>query len=121
MQKYVDVKALGTKLQIISAFAVEHVKGFIYIEAVKQNDINEVHLTTLMFFFPMFYLGGDMYRQCYITKLSFTCFLYAHLHICYFIRHAKVFAIYIQVEWPLFKCLKFHIYSLFEANTVRYL
>ncbi|XP_076946999.1 protein RNA-directed DNA methylation 3 [Bidens hawaiensis] len=41
MQKYVDVKALGTKLQIISAFAVEHVKGFIYIEAVKQNDINE--------------------------------------------------------------------------------
>ncbi|KAL9997435.1 putative NGN domain, nusG domain superfamily, transcription elongation factor SPT5 [Helianthus debilis subsp. tardiflorus] len=42
MQKYVDVEALGTKLQIISAFAVEHVKGFIYIEAEKQCDINEV-------------------------------------------------------------------------------
>ncbi|KAJ0470383.1 putative ribosomal protein L2, domain 2 [Helianthus annuus] len=41
MQKYVDVEALGTKLQIISAFAVEHVKGFIYIEAEKQCDINE--------------------------------------------------------------------------------
>ncbi|KAK1409632.1 hypothetical protein QVD17_36161 [Tagetes erecta] len=41
MQKYVDLKALGTKLQIISAFAVEHVKGFIFIEAEKQRDINE--------------------------------------------------------------------------------
>ncbi|KAI3793475.1 hypothetical protein L1987_36094 [Smallanthus sonchifolius] len=41
MQKYVDLKALGTKLQIISAFAVERMKGFIYIEAEKQRDINE--------------------------------------------------------------------------------
>ncbi|KAI3505681.1 hypothetical protein L1887_27854 [Cichorium endivia] len=46
MQKYIDLKALGTKLQIISAFAVEHAKGFIYIEAKKQSDIQEVHLTT---------------------------------------------------------------------------
>ncbi|KAI3509904.1 hypothetical protein L1887_25429 [Cichorium endivia] len=42
MQKYIDLKALGTKLQIIFAFAVEHVKGFIYIEAKKQSDIQEV-------------------------------------------------------------------------------
>ena len=42
MQKYVDLQSLGTKLQIISAFSVEHVKGFIYIEADKQCDINEV-------------------------------------------------------------------------------
>ncbi|KAK9061290.1 hypothetical protein SSX86_018470 [Deinandra increscens subsp. villosa] len=41
MQKFVDLKALGTKMQIISAFAIEHVKGFIFIEAVKQCDINE--------------------------------------------------------------------------------
>ncbi|CAI9289945.1 unnamed protein product [Lactuca saligna] len=41
MQKYVDLKALGTKLQIVSAFAIDHVKGFIYIEAEKQYDINE--------------------------------------------------------------------------------
>ncbi|RVW97641.1 Protein RNA-directed DNA methylation 3 [Vitis vinifera] len=41
MQKYVDLQSLGTKLQIISAFSVEHVKGFIYIEADKQCDINE--------------------------------------------------------------------------------
>ncbi|KAK3007686.1 hypothetical protein RJ639_013726 [Escallonia herrerae] len=41
MQKYVDFKSLGTKLQIISAFAIEHVKGFIYIEADKQCDVNE--------------------------------------------------------------------------------
>ena len=42
MQKYVDLQSLGTKLQIISAFSVEHVKGFIFIEAEKQCDINEV-------------------------------------------------------------------------------
>ncbi|XP_057979247.1 protein RNA-directed DNA methylation 3 isoform X2 [Malania oleifera] len=41
MQKYIDLQSLGTKLQIISAFAVEHVKGFIYIEADKQSDVNE--------------------------------------------------------------------------------
>ncbi|KAD7479995.1 hypothetical protein E3N88_03131 [Mikania micrantha] len=41
MQKYVDLKALGTKLQINSTFSVEHVKGFIFIEAEKQCDINE--------------------------------------------------------------------------------
>ena len=42
MSKYVDLQSVGTKLQIISAFSVEHVKGFIYIEADKQCDINEV-------------------------------------------------------------------------------
>lgn len=42
MQKFVDLKSLGTKLQIISAFTVDHMKGFIYIEAEKQYDINEV-------------------------------------------------------------------------------
>nr|GEV62812.1 zinc finger, CCHC-type, transcription elongation factor Spt5 [Tanacetum cinerariifolium] len=41
MQKYLDLKSIGTNLQIVSAFAVEHVKGFIYIEAEKQNDIQE--------------------------------------------------------------------------------
>ena len=48
MQKYVDLKSLGAKLQIVSAFSVEHVKGFIYIEAEKQSDINEVHLTSFL-------------------------------------------------------------------------
>lgn len=42
MQKFVDLKPPGTKLPIISAFAVDHMKGFIYIEAEKQSDINEV-------------------------------------------------------------------------------
>ncbi|CAA2971924.1 Putative transcription elongation factor SPT5 homolog 1 [Olea europaea subsp. europaea] len=41
MQKFADLNYLGTKLQIISAIAVDHVKGFIYIEADKQYDINE--------------------------------------------------------------------------------
>lgn len=47
MQKYVDLQSLGNKLHIISAFAVEHVKGFIYIEADKQCDINEVSFMSL--------------------------------------------------------------------------
>lgn len=42
MQKFVDLKRLGTKLQIISAFAVDHIKGFVYIEADKEIDIIEV-------------------------------------------------------------------------------
>ncbi|CAI9091181.1 OLC1v1026139C1 [Oldenlandia corymbosa var. corymbosa] len=41
MQKYVDVKYLGNKLQIISAFSVDHIKGFIYVEADNQRDIYE--------------------------------------------------------------------------------
>lgn len=42
MQKFVDLQSLGSKMQIISAFAVDHIKGFIFIEADKQCDINEV-------------------------------------------------------------------------------
>lgn len=45
MQKYVDLQSLGTKLQIISAFSLEHVKGALYIEADKQSDIAEVPYT----------------------------------------------------------------------------
>ncbi|XP_024627701.1 protein RNA-directed DNA methylation 3 isoform X3 [Medicago truncatula] len=41
MQKFVHLKGLDTKLQLISAFAVDHVKGFIYVEAERQNDINQ--------------------------------------------------------------------------------
>ncbi|XP_057531996.1 protein RNA-directed DNA methylation 3 [Amaranthus tricolor] len=39
IQKYVDMSNLGTKLQIISAFAAEHVKGFVFVEAEKQSDV----------------------------------------------------------------------------------
>lgn len=39
IQKFVDLKVLGTKLQIISAFAVEHIKGFVFVEAEKQSDV----------------------------------------------------------------------------------
>ncbi|RDX94228.1 Protein RNA-directed DNA methylation 3, partial [Mucuna pruriens] len=41
MQKFADLNSLGTTLKIISAFAVDHMKGFVYIEADKQYDINE--------------------------------------------------------------------------------
>ncbi|CAN4126596.1 unnamed protein product [Withania somnifera] len=41
MQKYIDLLGLGTKMQIISAFALDHVKGFIYIESDRQSDVYE--------------------------------------------------------------------------------
>ncbi|CAH9055381.1 unnamed protein product, partial [Cuscuta epithymum] len=41
MQKYVDLHALGTKIQTISVYAPDHVKGFVYIEAEKQRDVIE--------------------------------------------------------------------------------
>ncbi|XP_004308761.1 PREDICTED: transcription elongation factor SPT5-like [Fragaria vesca subsp. vesca] len=41
MQKFVDLASMGTKLQIISAFAVDHIKGFIFIEADKLCDVQE--------------------------------------------------------------------------------
>ncbi|XP_052187929.1 protein RNA-directed DNA methylation 3 [Diospyros lotus] len=41
MQKYVELNSLGIKLEIISAFALDHVKGYIYIEAERQFDVNE--------------------------------------------------------------------------------
>ncbi|KAH7864259.1 hypothetical protein Vadar_027581 [Vaccinium darrowii] len=42
MQKYVHLQSLGTKLNIISAFVIERVKGLIYIEAERQLDVFEV-------------------------------------------------------------------------------
>ncbi|XVE75438.1 hypothetical protein DITRI_Ditri12bG0093900 [Diplodiscus trichospermus] len=41
MEKFVDMKSLGNKLQIISAFSLDHIKGFFHIEADRQCDINE--------------------------------------------------------------------------------
>ena len=36
------MKGLDTKLLLISVFAVDHVKWFIYVEIERQNDINQV-------------------------------------------------------------------------------
>ncbi|XP_072956327.1 uncharacterized protein [Typha angustifolia] len=41
MQKYVDLNNFGTKMQIISAFALDHVKGHVFVEAEKACDISE--------------------------------------------------------------------------------
>jgi len=42
MHKYADLQRLGTKMEIISAFMLEHVKGYVYIEADKACDVVEV-------------------------------------------------------------------------------
>ncbi|KAI4373052.1 hypothetical protein MLD38_011220 [Melastoma candidum] len=41
MQKFVDLQNLGEKLKMVSAFAVDHVKGHIFIEADKQPEVHE--------------------------------------------------------------------------------
>ncbi|KAK9127542.1 hypothetical protein Syun_016339 [Stephania yunnanensis] len=41
MHKYVNLHSLGSKLKIVSAFALEHTKGFVYMEADKQADVLE--------------------------------------------------------------------------------
>ncbi|XP_043704580.1 protein RNA-directed DNA methylation 3 [Telopea speciosissima] len=41
MQKYVELQSLGTKLQAISAFSLEHAKGYMFIEAYKEFDVVE--------------------------------------------------------------------------------
>lgn len=42
MHKFFELRKIGTKLQILSVFTVEHVKGFIFIEADKEHEILEV-------------------------------------------------------------------------------
>ncbi|XP_008794002.2 protein RNA-directed DNA methylation 3 [Phoenix dactylifera] len=41
MQKYIDLNNFGNKIQIISAFALDHVKGYVFIEADKEYDVTE--------------------------------------------------------------------------------
>ncbi|ESQ43680.1 hypothetical protein EUTSA_v10015730mg, partial [Eutrema salsugineum] len=41
MHKFVELRKIATKLHILSVFSVEHVKGFIFIEADKEQDVLE--------------------------------------------------------------------------------
>lgn len=47
MHKFVELRKIGNKLQILSVFSVEHVKGFIFIEAEKEHDLLEVTMLYL--------------------------------------------------------------------------
>lgn len=42
MQKFIDLQNFGSKLLIISVFTLDHVKGYVYIEADKAYDVSEV-------------------------------------------------------------------------------
>ncbi|XP_062231805.1 protein RNA-directed DNA methylation 3 [Phragmites australis] len=41
MQKFVDLQRMGTKVPIITAFALDHVRGFVFVEAEKACDVTE--------------------------------------------------------------------------------
>ena len=42
MQKFLDLLKIGTKVPIISAFSLDHVRGFVFVEAEKACDVTEV-------------------------------------------------------------------------------
>lgn len=73
MQKFVHLKGLDTKLQLISAFAVDHVKGFIYVEAERQNDINQVALMMGFYWFRVRY--QLLLLKCFCRWLSMFSFV----------------------------------------------
>ncbi|WVZ99160.1 hypothetical protein U9M48_044499 [Paspalum notatum var. saurae] len=41
MQKFVDLQRIGTKVPIITAFALDHIRGFVFVEAEKACDVTE--------------------------------------------------------------------------------
>ncbi|TVU20667.1 hypothetical protein EJB05_36885 [Eragrostis curvula] len=41
MQKFVDLQRMGTRVPIITAFALDHVRGFVFVEAEKACDVTE--------------------------------------------------------------------------------
>ncbi|KAL6620493.1 hypothetical protein ACP70R_035632 [Stipagrostis hirtigluma subsp. patula] len=41
MQKFVDLQKMGTKVPIITSFALDHVRGFVFVEAEKACDVTE--------------------------------------------------------------------------------
>ncbi|CAN6332486.1 unnamed protein product [Urochloa humidicola] len=41
MQKFVDLQKIGTKVPIITAFALDHIRGFVFVEAEKACDVTE--------------------------------------------------------------------------------
>ena len=70
MNNYVDLQSLGTKLQIISVFSVEHVKGFIYIEADKQCDINEVSSLSISLSLSHTHTNTHTHTHCHSLLLE---------------------------------------------------
>ncbi|AQK87069.1 Protein RNA-directed DNA methylation 3 [Zea mays] len=41
MQKFVDLRKIGTKVPIITAFALDHIRGFVFVEAEKAGYVTE--------------------------------------------------------------------------------
>lgn len=69
MEKFADMTQLQNKLQIVSACALDHVKGFIIVEADKQQDIYEVSSCSFLQLFPSYWLGwhGEMFFVCLLS------------------------------------------------------
>lgn len=86
MQKHADLVYLRNKLPIISACALDHIKGFIIIEAEKQQDIYEVLLLLLIYnsFFCICCADMGLYG---FSLFLFFCYLH-QFRVIIFVGHA---------------------------------
>lgn len=69
MQKFVDLRSLGTKLHMVSVFSLDHMKGHIYIEADRECDVIEVLSCSFCSNHHFIFI------LCYYMECDFTCYL----------------------------------------------
>ena len=75
MQKFVDLQKIGTKVPIITAFALDHVRGFVFVEAEKACDVTEVH------FFFLFTARG---KNAFVLAMTCRVTCTALCLLCYY-------------------------------------
>jgi hypothetical protein len=81
MQKFVDLRKIGTKVPIITAFALDHIRGFVFVEAEKACDVTEVHNLFLLQQEKKKFIHTE--RACWLTcsavliMLSLLCITYS--------------------------------------------
>ncbi|CAA7388097.1 unnamed protein product [Spirodela intermedia] len=68
IQKFVSLHSLGSKLPVVSVFFLEHIKGYVYIEADKQHDITETQM-----FLRETLLSGQLPLVTFCNFLSQAC------------------------------------------------
>ncbi len=68
MQKYIDCEAQNQPMLIKSAVALDHLKGYLYIESDKEAYVRQVFPSSLMKILPQ---GGPSRRGIVLTDDSF--------------------------------------------------
>ncbi len=66
MQKYIDCEAQNQPMLIKSAVALDHLKGYLYIESDKEAYVRQVFPSSLMKILPQ---GGALFLQIILLRL----------------------------------------------------